>query len=320
MGIGLVRNTIVWYTNHMYTLTDKIKKSLIELGAKENISLSEMTSFRIGGDAAYVLEVDSYEQIKQAVLLCETEQVPYFLMGKGTNILASDKGFSGLVIQFCHPLHEPIWNGYKAVVCAGTSLTSLAKESVALGFSGMEGLCGIPGSVGGACAMNAGAFDAEMKQILRRVRIFREGQDQWVNVRPDSLGYRKSEFSFPGCIVLEAEIELNSDDGSAKEKMLDYIKRRSLKQPLEYPSAGSTFKRPRGFYAGALIEQSGLKGTRVGGAQVSEKHAGFIINTGSATEHDVSLLIKKVQDTVFEKTGVLLEPEVKRMGDDECIC
>ena len=320
MGIGVVRKAFICYTNCMYTFTDRIKNELMELGAKENIPLSEMTSFRIGGNASYVIEADSYERVKMAAGLCQREDVPYYLLGKGTNILASDKGFSGVIIQFCHPVHMPLWTGNRAVVCAGTSLTSLAKESVMMGFSGMEGLCGIPGTVGGACAMNAGAFDAEMKQILRRVRVFRDGTDEWIDVGPDSLGYRRSEFAFPGSIVLEAEIELRPDDGLAKDRVAEYTRRRTLKQPLEYPSAGSAFKRPKGYYAGALIEQCGLKGMAVGGAQVSEKHAGFIINTGGATESDVSGLIRIVQDTVFRQTGVTLEPEIKRMGDFECIC
>ena len=168
--------------------------------------------------------------------------------------------------------------------------------------------------------MNAGAYNMEMKQILKRVRVLRNGADQWIDVKPESLGYRRSEFSFPKCIVLEAEIELTEDDGFAKERMLEFGKRRSEKQPLEYPSAGSAFKRPTGYYAGALIEQCGLKGKSVGGAQISPKHAGFIINTGGATESDVSDLIELVRNTVFEQTGVMLEPEIKRMGEKGCIC
>ncbi len=319
MGIGLVRELIVCYTNYMYTFTDRIKKEFEKLGVKENIPLSELTSFRIGGNAEFVLDADTYEKIKQAVTLCIREGIPYFLLGKGTNILAPDAGYKGLVIVLSHPIHMPVWSENKVVACAGTSLTSLAKESVAKGFKGMEGLCGIPGSVGGACAMNAGAYNMEMKQILKRVRVLRNGIDQWFNVMPESLGYRRSEFSFPECIVLEAEIELTEDDGFAKERMLEFSKKRSEKQPLEYPSAGSAFKRPTGFFAGALIEQCGLKGKSIGGAQVSPKHAGFIVNTGGATESDVSDLIELVRNTVFEQTGVMLEPEIKRMGEKGCI-
>ena len=184
---------------------------------------------------------------------------------------------------------------------------------------GMERLSGIPGTVGGACAMNAGAYGAEIKQILSRVHVLENGTDRWIDVNPDEMGYRKSPFSFPQRIVLEAELRLLPDDGGAAARMQDCTARRREKQPIEYPSAGSVFKRPEGYFAGALIEQCGLKGRQIGGAQVSEKHAGFIINRGGATENDVSALIAEIQATVTAERGVRLECEIKRMGDGVCI-
>ena len=304
----------------MYDCTQTISDQLIALGARQNVPFSELTSFRIGGNAAYVLEPVAYETISEAIACCKTASLPICLLGKGTNVLASDAGFSGLVIRFDRPLHPPVWNGTHVIACAGTSLTQLAKESVAKGCMGMEYLCGIPGTVGGACAMNAGAYGAEVKQILRRVRVLQSGADRWIPVDPDALGYRKSPFSFPDYIVLEAEFALSPDDGGAAERMKDATIRRREKQPLEYPSAGSVFKRPAGHFAGALIEQCGLKGKTIGGAQVSEKHAGFIINLGNATERDVTELIARIQETVRTETGVSLECEIKRMGEGACIC
>ena len=303
----------------MKNCTESTIASLLSYGVRQNVPLSERTSFRIGGNAAFVWNVTDYESLAKVLRIAADSELPVFLLGKGTNILASDDGFSGLVICFDRPTHPPVWHGNTVRVCAGTSLTQLSKETVSLGWMGMERLSGIPGSVGGACAMNAGAYGAEMKQILSRVRVLENGADRWINVDPDTLGYRKSPFSFPDRIVLEAEIVLQPDDGEAAARMADCTAKRKAKQPIEFPSAGSVFKRPAGYYAGALIEQCGLKGRQIGGAQVSEKHAGFIINRGGATEQDVVALVHAIQDTVRQQTGVSLECEIKRMGDGVCI-
>jgi UDP-N-acetylmuramate dehydrogenase len=278
-----------------------------------NVPLADLTSFRVGGPARFVLRPNSYEQICRAVEYAASVGMPVALLGKGTNILASDDGFDGLVIRFDTPLHEPVFNGTTVTACCGTSLTQLSRETVKRGLSGMECLCGIPGTVGGACAMNAGAYGGEIKQILKRIRIYRNGRDEWVNVQDGDLGYRRSAFTFPGAIALEAEFELRPDDGTAAETMQSCMEKRRAKQPLELPSAGSTFKRPEGHFAGALIDQCGLKGYSVGGAQISPKHAGFVVNTGGATERDISALITHVQKVVKEQTGVILEPEIKRI-------
>ena len=292
---------------------DNLKEFMLGMGAQQGIRLSELTSFRIGGRAAFVLRPRTYEQIGAAAAACREAGYPFLVLGRGTNVLASDKGYDGLVIRFDTPLHAPVYEGRRVTACCGMSLTQLARETVQRGFSGMERLCGIPGSVGGACAMNAGAYGAEIKQIIKRIRLLRDGVDEWVDVQDADLGYRTSAFSFPKAIALEAEFELAYDTGDAAQTMRECTERRREKQPIELPSAGSTFKRPAGHFAGALIEQCGLKGYTVGGAQVSEKHAGFLVNVGNATEHDVSELIRYVQDTVFERTGIRLECEIKRI-------
>ena len=291
----------------------QIVDKLRSLGAVENVSLSELTSFHIGGPARFVLRPTSYSGIQAAVSACKEYGVSLVLMGRGTNVLASDFGFDGLVIRFDTPIHSPVFSGTRVIACCGTSLMQLSRDTVKHGLSGMERLAGIPGTVGGACAMNAGAYGGEIKQILKRIRVLHENVVEWVTVLDDDLGYRKSRFSFPDAIALEAEFELLPDDGTALQTMQICMEKRREKQPLEFPSAGSTFKRPEGHFAGALIEQCGLKGYSIGGAQVSEKHAGFIVNVGNATEADVNRLIQYVTKTVKEQTGVSLEPEIKRI-------
>lgn len=284
-------------------------KQLMELGAKQDVPLSALLSMRVGGKADFVLNIDNETALTEAMRI----DMPKILMGNGTNLLASDEGFRGLVLCLDKPWYSPKWDGESVTVSAGASLTTLAKESVERGLSGLERLCGIPGTVGGACAMNAGAYGSEIKDVLKRVRVYHDGKIEWRCVEDKDLGYRRSVYSFPGFIVLEAELRLGRDDGSARETMHSCMEQRRLKQPLEYPSAGSTFKRPEGYYAGALIEQCGLKGKRIGGACVSKKHAGFIVNDNHASAKDVIELIELVQRTVLEKTGVLLECEVKRI-------
>ena len=312
LQIGVVRFVRICYNTYM-----DINWESMELpesfGAERNIPLSELTSFRVGGAARLVLRPNSYEAIRDAVEFAERRNLPLALLGKGTNILASDHGFDGCVIRFDTPLHDPIYHGTTVIACCGTSMTALSRETVKRGLMGMECLCGIPGTVGGACAMNAGAYGGEIRQILKRIRVLRKGRDEWVDVSDGDLVYRKSIFSFPNAIALEAEFELKEDDGTATETMQRCMEKRREKQPLDLPSAGSTFKRPEGHFAGALIEQCGLKGYTIGGAQVSEKHAGFIVNIGGATEADISSLIAYVQKTVLERTGVMLEPEIKRI-------
>ena len=298
---------------------DNIARAMIDLGAKENVPLSELVSFRVGGPAAFVLQSREETALCRALDLCKAEHIPVILLGNGTNVLPTDEGFDGLILQMAGDGGAPVFEGEKVTVGAGCSLTALAKESVQRGLMGLERLCGIPGTVGGAVAMNAGAYGGEIKNVLSRVRLYRDGELFWEDARLDEMGYRKSPYSWPGTIVTAAELQLAPDDGTARETMADCMRRRREKQPLSLPSAGSTFKRPEGHFAGALIEGCGLKGCTIGGAQVSELHAGFIVNRGGATAGDIQALIRHVQNVVLQETGVMLEPEVKRLEDLVCI-
>ena len=298
---------------------DSIARALVALGAKTDVPLSELVSFRVGGPAAFVLQPREEATLCQALALCQREHIPVILLGNGTNVLPSDEGFSGLILQLSGDGSAPVFEGERVTVSAGCSLTALAKESVQRGLMGLERLCGIPGTVGGAVAMNAGAYGGEIKQTLRRVRLCRDGAFVWEDARLDEMGYRKSPYAWPKAIVSAVELQLFPDDGTAADTMAECMKKRREKQPLSLPSAGSTFKRPEGHFAGALIEGCGLKGHTIGGAQVSELHAGFIVNRGGAAAADIEALMRHVQDVVYAKTGVRLEPEVKRLEELACI-
>ncbi len=298
---------------------DNIAQALTYLGAKENVPLSELVSFRVGGPAAFVLQPREEATLRNALNVCREEHIPVILLGNGTNVLPPDEGFEGLILQLSGDGSASVFEGEKVVVGAGCSLTALAKESVQRGYMGLERLCGIPGTVGGAVAMNAGAYGGEIKNVLSRVRLYRDGAFVWEDARLDEMSYRKSPYTWPRTVVTAVELRLVPDDGTAAETMADCMRRRREKQPLSLPSAGSTFKRPEGHFAGALIEGCGLKGYSVGGAQVSELHAGFIVNRGGATAGDIHALIRRVQDVVYGETGVMLEPEVKRLEDLVCI-
>ena len=298
---------------------ESIARVLADLGAKENVSLCDLVSFRVGGPASFVLHPRDEGVLRRALDLCRYEGIPVILLGNGTNVLPADEGFEGLILQLSGDGSAPVFEGTRVVVGAGCSLTALAKESVQRGLMGLERLCGIPGTVGGAVAMNAGAYGGEIKTVLRRVRLYRDGEFIWEDARLDEMGYRRSPYTWPRTVVTAVELQLMPDDGTAAETMADCMRRRREKQPLSLPSAGSTFKRPAGHFAGALIEGCGLKGCAVGGARVSELHAGFIVNTGGATAGDIEALMRHVQDTVRSETGVTLEPEVKRLEDLVCI-
>lgn len=294
-------------------------RALTDLGARQNVPLSELVSFRVGGPAAFVLRPRGEAELCAALALCRDGRMPVVLLGNGTNVLPSDEGFPGLVLHMSGEAAAPVFAEERVTVGAGYSLTALAKDSVQRGLMGLERLCGIPGAVGGAVAMNAGAYGGEIKSVLRRVRCWRDGAFGWEDARLGDMGYRKSPYAWPETVVTAVELQLSPDDGTAAATMADCLKKRREKQPLSLPSAGSTFKRPEGHFAGALIEGCGLKGHTVGGAQVSELHAGFIVNRGGATAGDVEALMQYVQDAVYSETGVKLEPEVKRLEDLVCI-
>lgn len=279
--------------------------------------MSLYTSFKIGGPADVMLKPHSVEQLKTALSLCKEHNVPVFILGKGSNLLISDDGIEGAVINISSGFDEIKLLNDTTVECgAGASLSALCNFCLEHGFSGLEFAYGIPGSVGGAVYMNAGAYGGEIKNVITSATyLTADGEECELTSDKLSLSYRKSKFSGNDDIILSAKFELKPDNvDNIRERMNDFIGRRKDKQPLSYPSAGSTFKRPEGYYAGALIEESGLKGFSVGGAQVSEKHAGFVINKGGATCKDVTDLMAHIVKTVKENYGVTLEAEVIKIG------
>lgn len=280
---------------------------------KEQVSGAELTTFRTGGPVALVARPIYSGQMEDLCREAESDGVPYFILGNGSNLLIPDEGLDMLLIRLCGEFEEVCFERSEGVMRAGAgaSMAAAAKLSVAKGFKGLEWAAGIPGTVGGAVAMNAGAYGGEIANVLRSVTVLKDGVGRIVTPSEGDMGYRRSIFSYPGMVVLEAVFGLVPDDGSAKRLMREYNRRRREKQPLNYPSAGSTFKRPEGYFAGKLIEDAGLKGFGVGGACVSEKHAGFVINRGGATTADVLAVIEGVQRRVFDRFGVMLEPEVR---------
>lgn len=302
-------------------MREEIKKKFSELLGKERVLLEEPmnrhTTFRIGGPAEVFLMPESYEQLREALLLCKKENLPFFILGNGSNLLVSDRGYRGVIIQMDRNMGAVCLEGNEIRACAGALLSSIAAAARKASLTGFEFAGGIPGTLGGAVMMNAGAYGGEIKDVLKQVTIMtREGEIRTLPVEELEMGYRTSIIKKAGYIVLEAVISL--EKGREEEimaKTRELAEKRSEKQPLEYPSAGSTFKRPEGYFAGKLIMDSGLKGYRVGGAQVSEKHCGFVINTGGATAEDVKQLMDHVTRTVKEKFGVTLEPEVRFLGE-----
>lgn len=273
------------------------------------------TSFKIGGPLSFLAIPKSPEEIITLLKAAETADYPVYVIGNGTNLLISDKGADALFIKTGSAMSGVSFDDDEAALNAdaGALLSAAAKESVKRGFMGLEWAAGIPGSIGGGAAMNAGAYGGEMKDVIRSITYVDVKKQEILtkNVEPGDFAYRYSAFTFPGRIVVKIKMQLEQDDGHAKERMDEFNEKRRSKQPLEYPSAGSTFKRPEGFFAGALIENAGLKGISIGGAQVSEKHAGFIINSGGASFDDVYSLINLVREKVYARFNVLLEPEVK---------
>ena len=282
----------------------------------ENEPMSAHTTFKIGGRADYFITVDSVEELKTAIKACADSDIPYIILGNGSNLLISDDGIEGAVITLDGDFREIRVSGDIITAGAAAKLSKLCTVALERGLSGLEFAYGIPGSVGGAMYMNAGAYGGEMKDVALSVTALTpEGEIREYAAEELGLGYRTSVFKTNGDIILYSKYSLNpGDKDDIRARMDDFMNRRKTKQPLEYPSAGSVFKRPEGAFAGALIEQCGLKGRTVGGAQVSEKHSGFIVNIGGATCGDVMSLVKLVQDTVKAQTGYTLEREIIRIG------
>lgn len=279
--------------------------------------MSQHTTFRIGGPADVFVMPENYEQIREVLRLCKEEKLPFFVLGNGSNLLVSDSGYRGVIIQMDRNMEEIRLDGEEIHACAGALLSSVAVAARNASLTGFEFAGGIPGTIGGAAVMNAGAYGGELKDVLKEVTVMtREGEILTIPAEKMEMGYRTSIIKTAGYLVLEAVISLKKGDEEAiRATMKDLSERRTEKQPLDYPSAGSTFKRPEGYFAGKLIMDSGLRGYRAGGAQVSEKHCGFVINAGGATAEDVRTLMEHVIEVVREKYGVTLEPEVKFLGD-----
>lgn len=275
------------------------------------------TTFRIGGPADFLLMPENRAQVAKIIQLCKEEDVSYFILGNGSNLLVSDDGYRGVVIQLFRNFAEIQVEGSEIRAAAGTLLSTIASAARNASLTGFEFAGGIPGTLGGACVMNAGAYGGEMKDVLKEVTVMtKEGEILILPAEQLELGYRTSVIKTAEYIVLEAVISLKPGDQEAiKARMKELTEQRTSKQPLEFPSAGSTFKRPEGYFAGKLIMDAGLRGYKVGGAQVSEKHCGFVINAGGATAKDVTTLMQNVSDKVEKEFGVVLEPEVKFLGE-----
>ncbi|MCI7814524.1 MAG: UDP-N-acetylmuramate dehydrogenase [Lachnospiraceae bacterium] len=297
-------------------------KELCQIAGEENVSVQEPmkshTTFRIGGPADYFVTPHTADEIKRLILMCKRENIPYYVVGNGSNLLVSDRGIRGVVIQIFKNFNEIVLEESGVIRAqSGALLSKIANFAKEQHLAGFEFAGGIPGTVGGAVMMNAGAYGGEMKDVLKGATVLdREGNIFFLSKEELDLSYRHSIIGEKGYIVLEAWIALERGSKEAiEEKMEDFKLRRVTKQPLDCPSAGSTFKRPQGYFAGKLIMDAGLRGFSVGGAQVSEKHCGFVINKGNATSADVEELIREVQRIVKEKFGVELEPEIKKIGE-----
>lgn len=281
--------------------------------ALKNVPMSEYTSFKIGGPADIILMPENAEKMKKVFAFCKQEEIEPFVLGNGSNLLVSDEGIRGVVI-YTGRMTQIELTGELTIRCdAGQSLSRLCNFALDNSLAGLEFAFGIPGSVGGAAHMNAGAYGGEMKDvILSCTHITPEGEIVQAPAASLGFSYRRSVYSSNGCLIASIDIGLiQGCKQKIKSTMMDIIEKRRAKQPLEFPSAGSVFKRPEGYFAGALIEQCGLKGRSVGGAQLSSKHAGFIVNRGGATCEDVKKLIDIIKENVFNRFGVILETEIK---------
>ena len=302
-------------------MNQEIGKKLLSILKVEQVKKDEPmkihTTFRVGGPASYFVTPETEEEVAKVIEVCTQENVPYYIVGNGSNLLVSDQGYEGVIIQIYKQMNRVEITENEIHAQAGALLSMIANRAMEAELTGFEFAAGIPGTLGGACVMNAGAYGGEMKDVLKEVTVLTdEGEFLTIPKEELELGYRTSVIAKKGYIVIEAVLELKSGNADEIRAYMDELKeKRITKQPLEYPSAGSTFKRPEGYFAGKLIQDADLRGFRVGGAQVSEKHCGFVINKDHATAADIVELMQQVSDRVEEKFGVKLEPEVKRLGE-----
>lgn len=282
----------------------------------QNEPMSRHTTFRIGGEASYFIRISRMEQLLKLVPYLRQIEVPCFILGNGSNLLVSDKGYEGVILQIGDKFNRIEAEGNIMTIEAGALLSQVAHRALLEELTGLEFASGIPGTIGGGVVMNAGAYGGEMKQVVKSVTVLSdEGEVLQLDNATMEFGYRTSTIKNRHFTVLQVTLQL--EKGNAEEikaKMDDFAARRKAKQPLEYPSAGSTFKRPEGYFAGKLIMDAGLRGYSVGGARISEKHCGFVINTGKATATDVADVIAEVQERVKNKFGVSLEREIIYLG------
>lgn len=294
-----------------------LKDILSEGDLKTNEKMSAHTSFRVGGEADAFITPRNNDQIVECIKVLRNEKEKYFIMGNGTNLLVSDEGYRGCVIQLYKNYSEVSVFGNNITAKAGAPLIRICNEAAKHSLSGLEFACGIPGTLGGAVTMNAGAYGAEMVKVVRIVRVLdlKYMMKSEYAASEMNFSYRHSLVKEEPLIVLEVEMELMKGDEEVIRRRMDELKeQRAARQPVDIPSAGSTFKRPDGHYAGKLIEDAGLKGKRLGGAQISEKHAGFIVNANNASAKDILKLMIDTQRTVFERFHVKLEPEICFLG------
>lgn len=300
---------------------DGIKKILKErinnIDIEENVPMSRHTSFRAGGNARMMVSPQTIEELKTVLSVLDGQSCRHMVLGNGSNILVKDSGYDGVIVKMGSGFDYVKQEGNRLTCGSGALMSVVAKAAVSASLTGFEFASGIPGSIGGAVFMNAGAYDGEMKDILERARIISKDGSREYYMTADQLqmGYRHTALHETGDVVAEVELSLEDGDVQAiKDRMAELMERRNSKQPVNFPSAGSFFKRPEGYFAGKLIQDAGLKGLTVGGAQVSELHSGFIINKGGATASDILQLMEIVQARVFDEFGVKLETEVRIIG------
>lgn len=302
-------------------MIQNIVDALRQYVPQENISLQETmaghTTFRVGGPADCFVKIENENQLIAVLTWLKQREIPYYVLGNGSNLLVSDAGFRGVILQIADKMNRIEVIGEEIIADAGVTMSRVARTAWEHGLEGLEFASGIPGTIGGGVTMNAGAYGGEMCQVVAAVRVVDDkGQVLEIPVDEMAFGYRTSVIKSNPYVVTSVRFKLQAGDkDQIKARMDDFATRRRDKQPLEYPSAGSTFKRPEGHFAGKLIMDAGLAGMQIGGAQVSRKHCGFVINTGDATSADVRTLIGQVQEKVKGQFGVDLEPEVIYLGE-----
>lgn len=303
---------------HLNDFLIKLSKIIDEENIELNAEMKEHTSFRVGGPVDVLVTPTNYDEIINIIKLCKNYNVSFYIIGNGSNLLVKDGGINGVVIKLTK-LDKIIVDGEKITAQGGATIAKTSRVARDASLTGLEFACGIPGSIGGALAMNAGAYDGEMSMVVESSLVLdKSGKFLKLNKEQLELEYRMSTILKNDYVVLEVTFQLKKGEyEKIKNRIDELMQRRREKQPLEYPSAGSTFKRPTGYFAGKLIQDSGLKGRKVGDAEVSTKHSGFIINKGNATAKDILDLIDIVKSTVKEKFNVELHPEVRIIGEDK---